>query len=115
MMPGASSVLRPSVPAVKTSGILEAADVEVAFLRREGKSVWAEIRASSHRDAAGLQVDYRLRGWLDELKRPELGDMETWTERLGHTQLRSFTDKDGHFWQQNPAKTSKWAKLVRRP
>ena len=45
---------------------------------------------------------------VDELKRPELGDMKSWTERLGHTRLRSFTDKDGHFWlEQNPAKASK--------
>jgi hypothetical protein len=41
-------------------------------------------------------------------------DMTTWTERLGHTKLRSFTDKDHHFWlEQNPAKNSKWAKLAR--
>src|SRR4051794_36561221 len=32
-------------------------------------------------------------------------DMKTWTERLGHTTLRSFTDEDHHFWlEQNPAK-----------
>ena len=48
------------------------------------------------------------------MKRPELADMKTWTERLGRTQLRSFTDKDGHFWlEQNPDKPSKWAKLAR--
>jgi hypothetical protein len=41
-------------------------------------------------------------------------DMTTWTDRLGHTGLRSFTDTDGHFWlEQNPAKQSKWAKLAR--
>jgi hypothetical protein len=41
-------------------------------------------------------------------------DMKTWTDRLGHTSLRSFTDKDHHFWlEQNPAKRSKWAKLAR--
>ena len=46
-------------------------------------------------------------GWT-KLKRPELGDMKTWKERLGHRQLRLFTDKDGHFWlEQNPAKASK--------
>ena len=28
--------------------------------------------------------------------------------------LRTFTDKDHHFWlEQNPAKRSKWAKLAR--
>ena len=48
------------------------------------------------------------------MKRPELGDMKTWTERLGHTRLRSFIDKNGHFWlEQNPAKASKWAELAR--
>ena len=41
-------------------------------------------------------------------------DMKTWTERLGHTSLRTFTDKDGHFWlEQNSAKNSKWAQLAR--
>ena len=42
-------------------------------------------------------------------------DMTTWADRLGHTNLRSFTDKDHHFWlEQNPAKNSKWAKLARQ-
>ena len=41
-------------------------------------------------------------------------DMTSWTERLGHTSLRTFTDTDQHFWlEQNPAKNSKWAKLAR--
>jgi hypothetical protein len=45
---------------------------------------------------------------------PEFKDMETWTEHLGHSQLRCFTDKDGHFWlEQNTAKDSKWAKLAK--
>lgn len=40
--------------------------------------------------------------------------MKSWTERLEHTQLRSFIDKEGHFWlEQNPAKASKRAKLAR--
>ncbi len=40
--------------------------------------------------------------------------MKTWTERLGHTSLRSFTDSEGHFWlEQNPSKKSKWAALVK--
>ena len=45
---------------------------------------------------------------------PELKNMSTWTDRLGHSKLRSFTDQDGHFWlEQNAAKASKWAKLAR--
>ena len=40
--------------------------------------------------------------------------MKTWTDRLGTTDLRSFTDEHGHFWlEQNPAKNSKWTKLAR--
>ena len=46
---------------------------------------------------------------------PRLNDMNTWTERLGHSGLRSFTDKEGHFWlEQNASKNSKWAKLARQ-
>ena len=45
---------------------------------------------------------------------PEFGDIKTWTERLGRSRLRTFTDAQGHFWiEQNPAKVSKWAKLAR--
>ena len=45
---------------------------------------------------------------------PKLKDMKTWTDRLGRTSLRSFTDDEGHFWlEQNPNKRSKWAKLAR--
>lgn len=45
---------------------------------------------------------------------PQLKNMKTWTDRFGHTSLRSFTDEAGHFWlEQNAAKASKWAKLVR--
>src|SRR5207248_7960300 len=41
--------------------------------------------------------------------------MKTWTDRLGHSGLRSFTDADGHLWlEQNPAKASKWPKLARK-
>jgi hypothetical protein len=44
-----------------------------------------------------------------------LKDMETWTDRLGHTGLRSFTGADGHLWvEQNRTKASKWAKLARK-
>lgn len=40
--------------------------------------------------------------------------MNTWTNRTGHDQLRSFTTGDGSFWlEQNPHKTSKWSKLAR--
>jgi hypothetical protein len=46
---------------------------------------------------------------------PDLKDMGTWTERLGHSKLRSFTDSEGQFWlEQNSAKASKWAKLARQ-
>jgi hypothetical protein len=40
--------------------------------------------------------------------------MESWTDKLGHSGLRSFTDEQGHLWlEQNAAKRSKWAKLAR--
>ena len=43
-----------------------------------------------------------------------LKDMSTWTELIGHAQLRSFVDDDGRFWlEQNAAKKTKWAKLAR--
>jgi hypothetical protein len=43
-----------------------------------------------------------------------LKDMSTWTELIGHAQLRSFVDDEGHFWlEQNAAKKTKWAKLAR--
>lgn len=29
---------------------------------------------------------------------PKLNDMATWTELIGHVQLRSFVDDEGHFW-----------------
>ena len=45
---------------------------------------------------------------------PEFNNMKTWTDLLGHSGLRSFTDAAGHFWlEQNPAKASKWARLAR--
>jgi hypothetical protein len=45
---------------------------------------------------------------------PELKDIKTWTDHLGHSKLRSFTDEDGHYWlEQNANKASKWAKLAR--
>jgi hypothetical protein len=45
---------------------------------------------------------------------PELKNIQSWTERLGRSKLRSFTDAEGHFWlEQNPTKASKWAKLAR--
>jgi len=44
-----------------------------------------------------------------------LKDMTSWTEHLGRSKLRSFTDDEGHFWlEQNSAKASKWAKLARQ-
>jgi hypothetical protein len=46
--------------------------------------------------------------------KPELTDMKTWTEHLGHSKLRSFTDEKGHFWlEQNASKPSKWGKFAR--
>ena len=43
-----------------------------------------------------------------------LKDMSTWTELIGHAQLRSLLDDDGHFWlEQNATKKTKWAKLAR--
>ena len=45
---------------------------------------------------------------------PNLTDLNTGTDRLRHSNLRSYTDEAGHFWlEQNPAKASKWAKLAR--
>jgi hypothetical protein len=29
---------------------------------------------------------------------PMLNDMATWTELIGHAQLRSFVDDEGYFW-----------------
>jgi hypothetical protein len=46
---------------------------------------------------------------------PRFNDINTWTDRLGHSHLRSFTDKDDYFWlEQNSEKRSKWAKLARQ-
>lgn len=45
---------------------------------------------------------------------PELNNMKTWSEHLGHSRLRSFIDEEGHFWlEQNSSKASKWARLAR--
>jgi hypothetical protein len=45
---------------------------------------------------------------------PHLKDMNSWTDRLRHSKLRSFTDKDGRFWvEQNTAKASKWEQFAR--
>jgi hypothetical protein len=45
---------------------------------------------------------------------PEFTDIKSWTERLGHSRLRTFTDQQNHFWlEQNASKASKWAKLAR--
>ena len=29
---------------------------------------------------------------------PELKNIKTWTESLGHSKLRSFMDEQGRFW-----------------
>jgi hypothetical protein len=43
-----------------------------------------------------------------------LTDMSTWTERLGRSKLRTFTDEHNRFWiEQNGDKQSRWAKLAR--
>jgi hypothetical protein len=45
---------------------------------------------------------------------PDLKVLTSWTERLGRTKLRTFTDAQGHFWmEQNTAKPSKWGKFAR--
>ena len=45
---------------------------------------------------------------------PELRKIKTWTEHLGRSHLRSFTDPDKHFWlEQNSSKNSKWGRLAR--
>jgi hypothetical protein len=46
---------------------------------------------------------------------PEFTKIRTWTEHLGRSRLRTFTDQHKHFWlEQNPAKTSNWAKLAQQ-
>jgi hypothetical protein len=46
---------------------------------------------------------------------PTLKDMATWTDTIGHAQLRSFVDDDGNFWlEQNASKQTTWAKLARK-
>jgi hypothetical protein len=46
---------------------------------------------------------------------PDFTDIKTWTERLGHSRLRNFTDEHNHLWvEQNASKASKWAKLARK-
>jgi hypothetical protein len=45
---------------------------------------------------------------------PTFTDMTTWTERVGHSRLRTFTDQHNRFWlEQNDAKPSRWGKLAR--
>jgi hypothetical protein len=45
----------------------------------------------------------------------EFTDIQTWTERLGHSKLRTFKDEHGRVWvEQNANKTSRWAKLARQ-
>jgi hypothetical protein len=46
---------------------------------------------------------------------PTLNDMASWTDVIGHAQLRSFVDDEGNFWlEQNASKQTKWAKLARK-
>jgi hypothetical protein len=43
-----------------------------------------------------------------------LTDIKTWTDRLGHSKLRTFTDEHNGFWiEQNSAKRSRWGQLAR--
>lgn len=45
---------------------------------------------------------------------PILIDITSWTGRLGHSRLRTFTDEEGRFWiEQNSSKNSRWALLAR--
>ncbi len=45
---------------------------------------------------------------------PQPTDLKTWTDRLGHSRLRTFTDEHNRFWiEQNASKDSRWAKLAR--
>jgi hypothetical protein len=46
---------------------------------------------------------------------PRFADLKTWTERLGHSQLRTFTEEHHRFWiEKNASKDSRWAKLARQ-
>jgi hypothetical protein len=46
---------------------------------------------------------------------PTLKDMATWTDVIGHAQLRSFVDDEGNFWlEQNASKQTKGAKLAHK-
>jgi hypothetical protein len=57
---------------------------------------------------------YNLAGIYDGSMGSTLKDMATWTDLIGHAQLRSFVDGEGHFWlEQNASKQTKWAKLAR--
>jgi hypothetical protein len=31
----------------------------------------------------------------------EFTDLKSWTDHLGHSRLRSFTDKHNHFWLEH--------------
>jgi hypothetical protein len=65
-------------------------------------------RSATQRNEASLAIL-----WGDPMA--ELENIKTWTERLGHSKLRSFTDEDGHYWlEQNAHKAAKWAKLARK-
>jgi hypothetical protein len=46
---------------------------------------------------------------------PSFPDLKSWTGRLGHSRLRTFTDEQNRFWiEQNASKDSRWAKLARQ-
>jgi hypothetical protein len=47
-------------------------------------------------------------------ERPTLTDVRSWTDRLGRSRLKTFTEEDGRFWlEQNDNKRSRWGKLAR--
>jgi hypothetical protein len=54
----------------------------------------------------------RMGGGIEGIAKAEgHGDLD---RPLGHSGLRCFTDKEGHFWlEQNAAKSSKWGRLAR--
>jgi hypothetical protein len=66
-----------------------------------------------HPGYSSLQIASR---WDNiDTRTPQFEKIRTWTEHLGHSRLRAFTDQQRHFWlEQNPAKASKWAKLARQ-
>ena len=85
-------------------------------IRKPPRGGEAERENTCHRQEGSrtsfqeCRVDHAVRFYM-----PQLNDMNSWTDRTGHTRLRSFVDEDGHFWlEQNSQKRSKWATLARK-